>query len=168
MAQQLFRTRGRTCYAIHEFPDGSKGCADGDFYDIPIFESIGKLTRGEDGQPQVERRFLKEDQWIENLVNMEECRPDLSAYEIRDLYFKEVCPTAFIDPVIQQLIEAERAASEYRLDIGNEEVRNAVLGFPMGLADLLDAFAIIRGTKSRYEKWYMDDQERRHKMKQDK
>ena len=157
----------RTCFLYDLFPCGDQGHKRGDAFAVPQFEDVGILAR-KDGSGEVitEVRFLDEEQFIDVVAEVSENMPHMSAFQVRQQFFKEVCPTAFADPVMRGLIETERSAREYTIDISSDEVREKMLGFQMDLGDLLEAFSIIQGTRNDYERWRMDDMERKAKDRQ--
>ena len=151
--KKLYANERRTCYLYHQFPDGTPGHVEGDSYDIPRFDVDGKIYKGEDHKLAVERRFLNRDDFLEVLWQINEALPHLSAWQILHAYFKEVCPTAFQDPILSALVNAQASCSEYKLDITNDQIRYDVLGFYMTLPDLLEAFDIIVGARGAYERY---------------
>lgn len=109
--------------------------------------------RGDKGEIEVERRYLKEDDFLQVLWELGESLPSLSAWQILNGYFKEVCPTAFGTSVLSALIDAQASCSEYKIDISNDDIRYELLGFPMTLSDTLEAFGLIVSARNSYERY---------------
>ena len=165
-AKEYFKQR-RTCYLYEQFPDGSKGHKNGDAFAVPQFEDVGVLAKKPNsGEAVSEIRFLEEESFIDMVAEIADNMPHMSAFQVRQLYFQEVCPTAFADPVMRALIETERSAREYTIDISKDEVREKMLGFQMDLGDMLEAFSIIQGTRNDYERWRMDELDKKAKERQ--
>jgi hypothetical protein len=165
--RKLYQQRGRTCFEFEQFPNGDPGQREGDLFDIPRFNPDGTPLRGDDpSEPNItERRFLDGEGLLEVLCEINERLPHLSVYQVLALYFGEVCPVAFFDPVMGALLGSQHSCSEYKLDITNEPTRTEVLGFNMTLSDTLEAFDIVVGTRNAYERYEMERIQEQHKKK---
>jgi len=153
---KLYSTHKRTCFAFDTFPNGDRGKMGGDYFEVPRFTQDGKISADAGGRVDTELRFLDSDEFLEVLWSLSESLPALSAFQLLQAYFREVCPTAFGDEVMGSLLAAQTACTEYTIDISDEQVRYETLGFNMTLADTLDAFAVITAARSSYERYEMD------------
>ena len=59
------------------------------------------------------------------------------------------------------ILSAQASASEYTIDISDDNVRYELLGFHMMLGDVLEAFNIIMGTRNSYERYEMEKMEKK-------
>lgn len=150
---QLYSQYKRTCFIFDSFPNGDRGKREGDYFEIPRFDDAGKLISNTSGRIDTELRFLNEEGFLECLWDLSESLPALSAFQLLTTYFREVCPTAFADEVMAQLLNAQASCAEYKIDITNDNVRFELLGFYMTLSDTLEAFSIINAARSAYERW---------------
>tara|TARA_S200002703_G_scaffold69224_1_gene60068 strand:- start:454 stop:981 length:528 start_codon:yes stop_codon:yes gene_type:complete len=162
---QLYSTYKRTCFLFDTFPNGDRGKAEGDYFEVPRFNLSGNLDSDASGRVATELRFLGEDEFLEQLWDVNESLPNLSAFQILQAYFREVCPTAFGDEVMSSLLNAQQSCSEYKIDISDDDVRYELLGFNMGLSDTLEAFSVITAARSAYERWDFDRMTKESKEK---
>jgi len=128
---------------------------------IPRFDDNGRQQLDATKHPVVEHRELDEDGLLMELWNLQLALPEYSAYQIMTTTFKPVCIEAFVDEVAEKLIEAESEVTQYHVNINDPEIRSQVLGFDIELTDLLEAFAIVRGTKNMYERNAMEEAQRK-------
>ena len=160
--RELFRRR--TCFLFDEFPDGTEGKADGDFFAIPRFEPDGSISKdASTGRPHSEIRFLQSEEFLEETWDLNQLLPQLSAFQILRTYFPDVCPTALVDPVCMAIIGAQSNAKDYSIDLTNEDARRDLLGFHMTLSDTLESFDIVMGTRNAYERYEMEKLEQANK-----
>ena len=160
--RELFERR--TCFLFDVFPNGTEGKSEGDFFAIPRFEPDGSIVKdASSGRPQAEIRFLPPEEFLEEIWDLAQSLPQLSAFQIMRSYFPDVCPTAFIDPVCMAIIGAQSNAKDYGIDLSHEESRDELLGFHMTLSDTLEAFDIIMSTRNAYERYEMEKLEQSSK-----
>tara|TARA_R100001463_G_scaffold2261_3_gene9604 strand:- start:1539 stop:2069 length:531 start_codon:yes stop_codon:yes gene_type:complete len=163
---QLYSSHKRTCFKYEVFPNGDRGKAEGDYFEIPRFGTDGRPESDEGGRVATELRFLNEDDFLETLWDICESLPSLSAFQVLSAYFREVCPTAFGDEVLACILSAQTACSDYKIDISNDAVRTDILGFHMSLADTLEAFNIITAARNAYERYDYERMSKEAKNKQ--
>ena len=106
---------------------------------------------------------MEKEEFLEELWNVSQSLPQLSAFQILRTYFPDVCPTAFIDHVVMAIIGAQNNAKEYSIDLTNEDARRDLLGFHMTLSDTLEAFDIVAGTRNAFERNEMEKLEQASK-----
>tara|TARA_Y100000310_G_scaffold321085_1_gene378272 strand:- start:6330 stop:6902 length:573 start_codon:yes stop_codon:yes gene_type:complete len=151
----------RTCFLYDVFPDKHEGHKTGDFFNIPRFRADHVAETDETGIVKGEVRFLDGESFLEMLWELSEALPHFSAFQILNAYFAEVCPTAFNDHVCSAILSAQASASDYTVDISDDNVRYDLLGFHMTLSDVLEAFNIIVGTRNSYERYEMEKMEKK-------
>lgn len=159
ISQQLYKKRGRVCF-LHDQVPGTEDTANksGFTFRVPVFDDTGMPARDDfnGGVQLYDLRHLDGEGFLEMLWDLSERMPHLSAFQILSSFFQGVCPTAFFDEVMGTLLSAQRAATDYRLDISDTAVRTEMLGFYMTLSDMLEAFDIILAAKNAYERFEMD------------
>lgn len=116
---------------------------------------------GPKNQPRFYHTWAGINEFLEILQELSEKLPEHSPYEIKNTFFKDICPSAFADVVSSVLVSAESACSEYKYDITDEAVRKSILGFNMTFQDLAESFEIIRGAKLGYQRRELEDMERK-------
>lgn len=131
---------------------------------VPLFTIDGKQARDESNRFIGEERLLSEEGFLNELWKIQTRLPDIPVYKICTTFFRKVCVEAFINTTVDAIIEAESMTSSYHIDITDAEVRMEILGFDMSLGDLIEAFSIIRNTRNAYEKFMMEEIERKNKQ----
>jgi len=153
---QLYKERKRTCFRYESFPNGDSGKKEGDFFAVPKIGVDGKIQSDDGGRIATMIEHLNEDDFLNMLWDVAVRLPHYSAWQILQAYFKEVCPSAFVDEVMLSILDAQVTCSEYKIDISVEAVRYDILGFYMELPDLLEAFNIIQSSQNSYERYEME------------
>jgi hypothetical protein len=132
--------------------------------ELPRFRKDGERKRGLDKNPVSEFRFLSVDEFIDEFARLQVRVPHLNAWELHQMYFKNVCPRAFFDQVMDRLLGAEISAAEYKGALGalsDPEVREQLLGFHIDYEDLVSAFDVIRYAKNSFKRMEMEEAERK-------
>jgi len=163
--------QGRTCFLYDVHENKQRGHReDGDHFRVPRLNVDGTLmkTHGINGEVIADVVLLHEDTFLDTLVHLNDRLPELSGWQIHQTYFREVCLTALGDAVLSSIIMAQGSCERYRLDITNEDIREAVLGFYMTLPDLLEAFDIIVAARNSYERYEMERIEKEAERKRNK
>jgi hypothetical protein len=150
---KLYSEYKRTCFKYETFPNRDSGKKEGDFFAVPKINIDGKVQSDTGGRVATVIEFLNQDDFLDMLWNLAMRLPHYSAWQLLQTYFREVCPTAFVDEVMASLLDAQITCSEYKIDISIEKVRYEILGFHMELSDTLEAFNIIQGARNSYERY---------------
>ena len=135
----------------------------------PILDGKNTIIRDPNtGKSMVENRRVGEEGFLDILWSLNHKLPDKSSFELWELFFDDICLTAFADMVMFAIIEAESTISEYKGAIGslyNEENRKSILGFYMEYEDFLEALSIVRRAKRDYERYRYDKMQRENEKK---
>jgi len=132
--------------------------------EIPKFGKDGERRRDLKKLPVSDFSFLDIDEFIDEFAKLQRRIPHLNAWELHQTYFKNVCPRAFFDVVIDSLLSAEVTASEYKGALGplsDPDVREQLLGFYIDYSDMITAFDIIRYAKNAYKRMEIEEAERK-------
>jgi len=156
----------RTCFKYERFPNGDAGKAEGDLFAFPKVGIDGKVQSDDGGRVATMIEFVNEEDFLDRLWELAMRLPHYSAWQLLQAYFREVCPTAFVDDVMGSLLDAQVACSEYKIDISNDSVRYDILGFYMELSDTLEAFNLIQGSRNAYERYEMERLQRENTKKE--
>lgn len=127
---------------------------------VPQFGEDRKLMRKEEPV----KRIVNEEGFLEILWEISELHPHLSSWEVVQLYWKDVCCTAFADEVMSRIIAGEKMITDYQGAIGNlfeEDVRVGLFGFDLGYEGTLEAMEITRSAKRAYERYEMEEMEKK-------
>lgn len=145
--------KGRVCYRWSTFPDTQREAHKrGAQVPVPVFTETGEPAMDTKRQALFRLEWLDADDFVATLAQIKRQRPEVSLFEIHNLFFPQVCPTALADPVVDALVRLESSCAEYKHDIVDDELRAQLLGFVMPLADVLEAFDVIRGTKAEFQR----------------
>ena len=129
--------------------------------DIPVINSQGEPEMM-GHQPYTHSEWSDSEDFLDHLADLSRQIPDMSPYELKEVFFKRVCLTSLATPVVSSLVAAEAACSEYKYDITDDNVRLELLGFGMSLGDCMEAFDLVRGTRLAFQRWEMDQRKQEH------
>ena len=135
---------------------------------VPQFGENKKEIR-ENGTIKKERRVVDGDGFMDALLSVSSNLPHLTLWEVMQWFWKEVCIAAFIDEVMMSLIAGEKMVNDYKGAVGSLErleVREGIFGFDLGYRETLEVLDIVRGAKRSYERWEMEESERKNKSRQ--
>lgn len=134
------------------------------FISVPLIDDSQKVVRDQGtGKLIQDNRRVGEEEFFNILLQLSANMTDKSTFELHQLFFEEVCLTAFADDVMFSLIEVEGTASEYKGALGDlteESTRFDLLGFAMDYRELMDCFSVIRSAKKDYERWRFEQSQR--------
>ena len=119
---------------------------------MPALGEAGERLFDARKRPVVTREWVNEDDFVELLAGMRRRLPEASTFEIHNLFFPQVCPTALVNLVVDALVRVEASCAEYKHDIVDDDLRAQLLGFRMPLVEVLEAFDVIRGTKAEFQR----------------
>jgi len=103
----------------------------------------------------MEPEWVDLDGFMDTLAQIQNRAPHLNIWQIHQMYFKNVCPRAFFDHVMDRLLTAESTTVEYKGAIGSladQSTREHLLGFDIPYEHLIEAFEVIRSAKNEFKR----------------